>query len=400
MEAIATPTKIQYLSGRMTDVDSHEQMPAQEWVSALGGEVRAFTDAYMAAYEGDAMSLHDPEYPGDVTPIGPEVAVIKGTRAPGGTDRVRRLDVMDALGINRQLMFPTGVGILALLLRMGKPLPFAYDTSETMDKLGARLLNLYADWALDKSAQSDRIRPVLPVAGQTPAELYDNAKALIKRGAPALWMASGILPGGCSPASPEMDPFWALLAESNTVITLHGGGEGQFFETRGWKKSPIFAGGRSTSEFEFDTWSMSVYHLPSQNFVTTAALGGVFERHPKLRFGVIEVGSHWAGPMLESIDLIYNAFQHTMKVKLKRLPSEYIRENVRISTLVYEEIGSWMQRHPGLDEVLCYSTDYPHPEGGKNAAQRYFEKLEPLGKSAVDKFFVTNGQLLLPDNYG
>src|SRR5262245_13925005 len=148
MEAIAAPRQIQRLCGSMTDVDSHEQMPAQQWVASMGAQVKGFADAYMAAYEGDRMSLSDPDFSGDVTPIGPEVAVIKGTRAPGGTDRKRRLDVMDALGIKRQLMFPTGVGILGLLLRMGKPLPFAYDTDETMDGLGKRLLNLYAEWAL------------------------------------------------------------------------------------------------------------------------------------------------------------------------------------------------------------------------------------------------------------
>jgi hypothetical protein len=397
MDAIAAPPEFAHLTGKITDVDSHEQMPAQSWVSAFGSEVKGFADAYIKAFDGDPMSLNDPDYPGDIVPIGPDVAVLKGTRAPGGYDRQRRLDVMDALGIRRQLLFPSGLGIIALLARTGKPLPFRYDTDESLDALGRRLLDRYADWALDKAASSDRIRPVLPIAGRTPDELYECAADLIKRGAPALWIASGILPGGVSPASPELDRFWALLAESNTVVTLHGGGEGQFLETRDWKKAPSLAGGRATQEFEFDTWSMSIYHLPSQNFITTAALGGVFERHPRLRFGVIEVGSHWVGPLLESIDLIYNAFKHAMKEKLACNPSEYIRRNVRVSTLVYEDVGSWMKKYPGLDEVLCFSTDYPHPEGGKNAESRYYQNIAPLGNDALERFFVTNGKWLLPD---
>jgi predicted TIM-barrel fold metal-dependent hydrolase len=127
------------------------------------------------------------------------------------------------------------------------------------------------------------------------------------------------------------------------------------------------------------------------------AFGGVFERHPELRLGVIEVGSHWVGPMMESMDLLYDAFRSASPHRLKKPPSEYVRSNVRVSVLVYEQIDLWLERYPGLDDVLCFSTDYPHPEGGRAAARRLYDKVARLGDTVVEKFFVTNGALLLPD---
>lgn len=394
MTAIAVPAELRHLSGRIADADSHEMMPAELWPEKFGAEFREVASAYIAA-AGEA--IHDPDYPGDIMPAGADIASIKGQRAPGAAEPRRRLEAMDAMGIARQLMYPSGIGILGLTMTLGKPLPFAYDTGGDLRACGARWLEAYADWALDAANVQDRVRPVLPLHGDSPESLFNQAVRLIRRGAPAFWIASGELPGGCSPASPKLDPLWALLAESDVAITLHGGGEGQFVRTTGWREAPHFTGYRSTQEFDFDPWSMSIYHLPSQNFVTAMVLGGVFERHPALRFGVIEVGAHWVGPAMENIDTLHDKFRSDTAPRLAEKPSHYIRRNVRVTPLVYEDIGVWIERYPGIADVLCFSTDYPHPEGGRNAAERFHRRIEHLGEHVVEKFFVTNGELLLPE---
>jgi predicted TIM-barrel fold metal-dependent hydrolase len=397
MEAIAVPPALQRLSGRIIDVDSHEMMPAQEWVRHFGPEVRAFAEACAADDPQDKNTPWQPGYSGDIQPVGPDIGDVKGARAPGATNPERRLEVMDAMGVRRQLMFPSGVGLYGFAAVLGKVHPALKESGEDPQAVGKRWVELYNEWAIDAAKVSERIRPVLPVVGDTPEALYANALRLIDRGARALWLAAGPLPGGRSPAHPDLDRFWALLAESRTVATLHGGGEGRFLHTNEWKNAPAFQGYRSTAEFDFDPWSMSVYHLPSQNFVTTLIFGGVFERHPDLRFGVIEIGAQWVGPMMENIDLTYRAFQSPTAYRLPRKPSDYMRSNVRVSPLVYEEIDVWMERYPGVQDVLCFSTDYPHYEGGKSAMRRLHERVARLGEAAVDKFFVTNGELLTPD---
>jgi hypothetical protein len=393
------------LRGRIIDVDSHEMIPAGEWPRCFGSEVKDLAEFWerLSVEEmnrlmpGRAEQLLAPRYRGDVAAVGPDIGNVKGPDAPGATDPERRLEVMDAMGIRRQLMFPSGIALLGFTAQLGKGHPELARFGSNIRRLGRRWMEIYAEWAIAAARISDRIRPVLPVYGETPEVLLDNARKLIDRGIRALWLASGVLLGGRSPAHPNLDRFWALLSETRTAALLHGGGEGQFLETRAWKDAPAFDGYRSTAEFDFDPWSMSVYHLPSQNFVTTLIFGGVFARFPELRLGVIEVGSHWTGPLLETLDLVYGAFRSPTAYRLPRLPSDYMRENVRVSVFVYEPVDLWLWRHVGLEDILCFSTDYPHPEGGRGALERLYDRIAPLGTEVVEKFFVTNGEALVRD---
>jgi predicted TIM-barrel fold metal-dependent hydrolase len=50
----------------------------------------------------------------------------------------------------------------------------------------------------------------------------------------------------------------------------------------------------------------------------------------------------------------------------------------------------------GLEDVYCFASDYPHVEGGKKPVEKFAASLEHLGSRVMEKFFVTNGELLLP----
>jgi predicted TIM-barrel fold metal-dependent hydrolase len=394
MEAIAVPQSMQWLSGRIFDTDGHEMMPSQEWVTHFGPEARAFGEASAIPDGEDRNHTGVPDYRGDVAPIGPDIGSIKGAGAPGATDPLRRLEVLDALGIRKQLMFPGSIGLYGFLLYLGKRPPGIPDAA-VPDQAGVlRWMEIYNEWAIGVARTSDRLRPVLPLIGDTPEQLYINGRHLIDNGIKGLWIASGDLTGGRSPAHPDLDPLWSLMAESGTSGFLHGGGEGDFLATREWRNAPAFTGYKSMAEFDFDPWSMSIYHLPSQNYLTTLVLGGVFERHPKLHFGVAEVGSHWVGPMMAGMDLLHRSFQRNEANPLKRKPSDYVRSNVRVSVLYYEPIDEWIEQYEGLEDVLCFGTDYPHVEGGNDIIERFGKRLSRLGRDVSEKFFVTNGAAL------
>jgi len=139
--------------------------------------------------------------------------------------------------------------------------------------------------------------------------------------------------------------------------------------------------------------------MAPQAFLSSMVLGGVFERHPRLRFGVIELGAQWVGPMADLMD------QRT-KVKLPGCPpladtlpmkpSEYLARNVRVTPFHFEPIGTYIERY-GLEEVYVFSTDFPHPEGGRHPITDMYESVERLGDTVIEKLFVTNGKLLLPE---
>jgi hypothetical protein len=386
------------------DVDSHEMIPLQQWPRLFGEDVRELAEvcqASSATDEKDKNSSNIPDFPGDIASITADVVNMKGCKAPGAVDFKRRLDVMDAMGVERQLMFPTSVGIWAVVLLMFNKFDPKILGGVSGDRAAKakRWIKAYNDWMVRDATGSDRIRPVPPVIGDTVDELLANTRQLINAGIRAIWIPAGLLPGGKSPAHPDLDPFWDLLVKSKCVATLHLGTEGKFFESlKGWREAPAFEGYRAVAEFSTDPWYLSMIHVPCQNFVSTMITGGVFVRHPELRLGVIEVGAYWVGPMMEALDLWYrnmSAFASN-KHRLPQLPSHYLKSNVRVSVFSFEEIDTYVERY-GLQDVICFASDYPHVEGGKDMINVMYKKIARFGPATIEKFFVTNGQFLLPD---
>jgi len=120
MHAEALPEGLRRFAGRIVDVDSHEMMPVQAWIPTFGSDLQPLVDSWLAHGQSERNNLNHPnvpDYPGDVMKIDARVYDVKGSRAPGATDPFRRLEVMDALGVNRQLMFP-GVSGYAMLLAL------------------------------------------------------------------------------------------------------------------------------------------------------------------------------------------------------------------------------------------------------------------------------------------
>jgi predicted TIM-barrel fold metal-dependent hydrolase len=225
---------------------------------------------------------------------------------------------------------------------------------------------------------------------------------MVESGVRAVWLPSAALPGGVSPAHPDLDPTWALLADSDTAVMAHVGADVEFLTTTAWRNAPAFVGWKAGEEFQMDPWTLSALHLPVQNFVATMVLGGVFERHPSLRFGACEVLAQWVGPLAQNLDFWH---QHSRKFTLgnmegalpiKLLPSEYIRRNVRASVFDIEPVDLYIEQF-GMPEVYCYASDYPHVEGGKNPMGDISGKLAHLGPDVVRQVFVDNAAWILPD---
>ena len=113
---------------------------------------------------------------------------------------------------------------------------------------------------------------------------------------------------------------------------------------------------------------------------------------------MIELGAYWVRSMLRAMDTWY-ASMRSFGIAGKRLPeppSAYVRRNVRFSVFPWEDLASYIQGE-GLADVICFASDYPHLEGGRDMINTMYHKIAPLGSEAVEKFFVTNGQWLLPD---
>jgi predicted TIM-barrel fold metal-dependent hydrolase len=404
VEAIALPSGLKSLAGRLNDVDSHEMMPCQMWTEVYGADVKEIADAVAMTslpWEKDNNSHNVPDWSGDVLEITDALMLVKGPKAPGAVDLKRRHDVMDAMGVRRQLMYPTGLGGWAMTLYMQDKYDPQFLSHVKGDRKGKskRWLKTYNEWFVQTANMSDRVRTTPFLMGDTVPELMAEAHRMLKAGVRAVFLSPSLPPGGKSPAHPDLEPFWALMEEANCVVTLHLGTEAKFWEHhKVWRDAPVFEGYRDVGEFSMDPWYTANVHYPSQQFLQTAIMGGVFVRHPNLRFGVIECAAYWVGPMMETLDMWYRnlaAFAVAGK-RLPELPSTYLKSNVRVSTFPWEDLGMYIDRY-GLEDVICFASDYPHIEGGKDMITQMYNKVAPYGDKVLEKYFVTNGAFLLPD---
>ena len=214
---------------------------------------------------------------------------------------------MDLMGIKRQLMFPTGVGMYGTMLAGSLEYDYGLSPSITDNRreYGRELINAYNRWGMRIAGISARVRPALPVVADTVAELMQTVRELIDNGIRAIWLPSALPPGGKSPAHDDLEPFWQLMEAKRIAVCLHGNAE-TVYRSDEWRKARAFEGFRIFEEIRVDPWSIANTHITSQNFLGTMVLGGVFDRHPDLRFGVIELNGAWLGPLCDLLDMWYD----------------------------------------------------------------------------------------------
>ena len=396
----AIPSVLHPYAGQIMDTDSHEYTPVNHWVDQFGSVTKPFVEAL------EQTKLPIREFvASDDTPIDDDtVWKTKFARAPGAFDLKRRLEVMDFTGVRRQMVFPGGIGLYAVAFWFHCDLyPDMFKTiSGDRKAFALKMIDAYNDFCIRSASETDRLRLVGIGFRDRVDDLYATVKRLVDHGVRAVWLPSAALPGGVSPAHPDLYPVWDLLQASNTSLMMHVGGDFGFLRTEDWRKAPAFVGWKAGEEFQMDPWSLSTLHLATQNFLATLVLGGVFEAFPKLRFGACEVLGQWVGPLAQNLDF-WNEHQRKFslhntdgQLPIRMKPSEYIRRNVRISLFDIEPVDTYIEKF-GMPEVYCYASDYPHLEGGKKPMVDISERLKLFTPDIMRKVFVENGRWLLPD---
>jgi predicted TIM-barrel fold metal-dependent hydrolase len=387
------------------DVDSHEMIPTKFWVDQFGEDARSLLSMTAGRFTNDGSStLMRDDIEADAMPVTSEsVWKVKGPDAPSAIDLSRRPAVLDEMGVARQLVFPT-FGIVGMVFIHNREAPtiFGFDPAE-VDRvnLGRRLLDGHNAWAarMARELDPDRVRVVGIVESSGSVEdMMRSAEQAIESGVRALWLAGSVPPANTSPGDPALDPFWRLAAEAGVAVTLHIGTEFALLASTRWPNGvPAFVpAGASDLEFPVEPYRSSTLHLTATNFLAALVLGGVFERHPTLRFGVIECAAHWVGGLAENLDMWFDEFRPRFTSWSMR-PSEHINRNIRVTPFYFEPVDDYFERYPKLQNVYSYGSDFPHREGGAYSAHKLGTKLARLGSEVAERFFVSNGQWLLPD---
>lgn len=390
------------------DIDAHEMIPSHLLEEAFGEPGRMLGELFAAADklrpDPTATNMHQPDIQ-DVMEIDADnIWKVKGPGAPSAVDFGRRIEVMDVMGIDRQLVFPTtaiaaqivgGMNDFAFEQRFGGDTSMFGELSRP--EFAERYVEAYNKWAIENSSIDDRIRVVGIVRTRDTAdEMISDAKRLVEGGIRAVYLNADVPPGGVSPAHSSLDPLWALFETNDIAVTLHIGTEFFFLDPR-WAFAETFQDLFQSPEIPNTNIQMfSTVHMAIENYLSALVLGGVFERFPQLRVGLLEVGAYWVGPAARRMDMYVKVFPGASAAKFPMKPSEYIARNVRVSPFNFEPVERYFQDDPDLADVFCFSTDYPHVEGTKDAMKNMLAKVEPLGEEISLKFFRTNAEWLLP----
>jgi predicted TIM-barrel fold metal-dependent hydrolase len=389
---------------RALDADSHEMVPVHLWPRVFGPEIEPYVGLFsgMALLRGaGANAMVREDIAGDETAISHEsVWELKGPDAPSAIDLGRRAAVLDQMGIDRQLVYPTMATMGYLFLTdpdVGRHLGFDRSAVD-VERVGRHLIDLHNQWVGRTTAEHlGRVRPVAVVLGDSVEGLMSQAETVLAAGARAVMIPAGLPPAGLSPADRRLDPFWRLLEQANVPVLQHVTVERGFLKTTVWAAGvPEFTPSNTSSpEFHIEPWRCATLSFACESFLAAMVLGGVFERHPALRFGIAELTAGWVGPFGQRLDDTVKQFRSRYAGYSMR-PSERLAANLRVAPFPFEPIDRYIEDHPWVSDVLCFGSDFPHVEGGKDAKKIYGDRIRGLGDDIVAKFFAGNAELLLP----
>jgi uncharacterized protein len=264
-----------------------------------------------------------------------------GAVVPGSDLTLMRTQLLDPLKVER-----------AILSHTSGP-----EIAQDNPYFGVALATAMNDWSIDRwlSTDDSRLYGALIVYSRFPEAAADEIRRV---GHHPKLVEVVIIEGGLGPplGHPIYHPIYDAAAEYELPIAIHVGA------TIGNGSAQLSAGGPACSVIEWYT------HLnqPVMHHLTSFITHGVFEKWPRLQLLLLEGGFAWVPWISARLDSEYAQFRRETPW-LKRLPSEYIREHARFSTQPFEvptgqttRFRELLGTFDGMDDVLLFSTDYPH----------------------------------------
>ncbi len=370
-----------YVEGRVVhDADSHIFEPPGTIVrhadpgirDRLAGAVRELlwgpdAEAAVAQQRDPAFRARDAS----------EIMLRKNQLAVGAVLSEDRPRALDLLGFASQLVFTTSYLLALRDFERGDDLDLMYG------------LALAHNRAIVEFCATDR--RLLPV-GYLPLGDIDRAiraaGQAIELGVAALMIPSHPLRAR-SQSHIGFDPIWARAQDAGVPIVFHVGGEepmAPVYKLNGLPPVPDFHGGDSN----FTSVSyLAIPYAPMQT-LGTMIYDGVLDRFPRLRIGVIELGASWVPGWMRALDSGADAFRKN-EHRLQRLslkPSEFVRRQVRVTPYPHEPAG-WIVKN-SFPEVMMFSSDYPHVEGGRHPLRRFEASLADCTAAEQRAFYCDN----------
>jgi len=281
----------------------------------------------------------------------------------GGRDIAQRLADQSRDGIGAEVIYPN----------QGLALYNSPDLGYQM-----AVAQAYNDWAIELfGPHRDRFVPV----GMVPMGDIDAAIAEAKRLARLGYRTIKI------PISmkrrpynhPDYESFWAVIEDLGLVLSLHSFTESEDMYPEDWGTTEGTGGGLA-----FMAFSM----IEGMNPLTLLISSGVLERHPRLKFVIVECDGGWLAWLLSVLDQQAAKKHMWIRPQLQLLPSEYFKRQGHV-TFSDDPVALNNLGFTGSD-YLMWGSDYPHDEGTFPHSQAVIERIFQ-GVAAADKQKIIQG---------
>ncbi|MDA3656206.1 amidohydrolase family protein [Mycobacterium xenopi] len=207
-----------------------------------------------------------------------------------------------------------------------------------------------------------RLHPVAHLTLRDPEWLEAELARLAGAGVRLAMIGAGSVEGRAL-SHPDHDRIWSAFVEHGITPVFHVADQVRIFDDC-WYPDDQSGDLVPATEAVF-LW------VPPALALTDLILHGVFDRHPRLRFGVVELSSAWVPQFLLLLD---GASDFTTRLngkpvaQLSRRPSEYFLEHVRVSSFSYEDPKQLTEK---TGDVFMFCSDYPHSEGTSTPLDDY-----------------------------
>ena len=186
---------------------------------------------------------------------------------------------------------------------------------------------------------------------------------------------------GVPPSHPSWDRVWATASDLAMAPMLHTGFERMSFDP-GWAN-------QNGDPTLLRMLGGAHRHVAPTTLINALVYSGVFERFPKLTLLLAEVGTGWLPFLYREIDdrispvaeLFTGKWMHPLK------PSEYLARNVKATPLNGGNDSPLLEIMEKLpDDMLLFSSDFPHFEGIADPVAYYREALASLAHAKRERF--------------
>jgi predicted TIM-barrel fold metal-dependent hydrolase len=366
----------------LNDIDGHLQMNPSQLSTVFGDEASVLPGQPLSpvpradAAQARAGRRPDPQ----------SVWAMKGAAAYGASSASERLEVLDAMGVRCQLVLP----------RVRVALAAWHGLADGRDTLVERFNEFMAEW---QKEDPRRLFGVGVVTMTKPSKTLAQIEAARRLGLRALLFPCFEAPGGFSPGGSQWDAVWKAVADANMTIVLHAGSE-QRFLSAGWTPDHTAMGFSATPHMlrqKIDVATVDMFKLLTmsygpQVFLSSLLVGGVLVRYPALRIAVAEFGASWLAPFVAMLDAHAEEFAGLGAGDARR-PSELLLRCLRIAPSHWEPVEHFLIRDE-MSRFYCFSTDFPHSEGGQQTLAVAESRLGELPREIVQGYFHDNASLI------